>query len=60
VKDAVPARIELQILDAVDRIPAAEHVVPLKQLVKNDSIEEATEAKPQEYASRNGELAVSR
>jgi hypothetical protein len=48
VKDAVPQSVEFQIFDCVDRIPTAEHVVPLKHLVKNNPVEKATEAEPEE------------
>ena len=39
VKDAVPSRVEFQVLDGVDGVPTAEHVMPL-HLMQHDAIEE--------------------
>src|SRR5690348_3744232 len=58
VEDAVPAGIQFKVLDCVDRIPAAQHVVPLKHLMQHDPVEEPAEAKPEEYARRDGKPTV--
>jgi hypothetical protein len=44
MEDAVPPRIQFEILNCVHRIPAAQHVVPLKQLVENNPVEKPAEA----------------
>jgi hypothetical protein len=41
VEDPVPKRVELEGFDAVDRIPAAQQVVPLKELVQDDPVEKS-------------------
>jgi hypothetical protein len=38
VKSAIPAGVQFKVLDRVDWIPAAEHVVPLQQLMKDDPV----------------------
>ena len=43
VKDAIPQRIQFQVLNGVDRIPVTQHVVPLKQLVQHDPIKDSSE-----------------
>ena len=43
VQDPVPERIELEVLDGVDGVPAAEHVVRLEHLMREDAVEEAAE-----------------
>jgi hypothetical protein len=44
VKDAIAKGFELKVFDADERIPAAQHVVPLQQLVEHDAIKEAAKA----------------
>jgi hypothetical protein len=41
VKNAVPQRVETQVLNSVGGVDATEHVVPLQKLVQNDAIEES-------------------
>ena len=54
VKDTVPARIELQILDRIDRIPAAQHVMPLQELMQHDAVEQPTQAQPKRIPAETG------
>ena len=43
VKEAVPQRIDLKVLDAGGRIPGTgEHMVPLQHLMQDDPVEEAS------------------
>jgi hypothetical protein len=44
VKDTVPARIQLKILDCVDRVPIAKRVMPLQHLMQHDPIEETAQS----------------
>jgi hypothetical protein len=41
MKDANPDRVQFQARHVDDRIPAAQHVVPLKQLMQNNPVKEA-------------------
>ena len=50
MEDAVPPGVEFQVFDGVDRIPTAEHVVPLEQLVQDNSIKKTAKAQPKEDA----------
>jgi hypothetical protein len=58
VKDAVPSRVEFQILDGIDGIPTAEHVMPLQHLMQHDAIEETAQSEAEEYACRNRKMAA--
>ena len=58
MEDAVPQRVELKVLERVDRIPAAQHVVPLQQLVQDDAVEEATKPQAEKDPRRFGEVAL--
>lgn len=50
MKDAVPPRIKFQVLDGIDRVPVAQHVVPLEQLVQNDSIKKSSKPQSEKYS----------
>ena len=52
MEDAVPRRVQFKVLERVDRIPAAQHVVPLKKLMKHDPVEETSQAKAEEQSRR--------
>jgi hypothetical protein len=41
MKNAVPTGVQFKILDRANRVPIAQHVMPLQHLVKNDPVEEA-------------------
>lgn len=43
MKHSVPKGIEFEACDICNGVPAAEHMVPLQQLVQNNTIEEAAE-----------------
>jgi hypothetical protein len=58
VKNTVPEGVELEVLDGVHRIPAAQHVMPLQHLMQNDAVEEAPEPQAQEYPGRSGKFSV--
>jgi hypothetical protein len=58
VEDAVPKRVELEVLDRVHGIPAAQHVVPLQELVQHDAVEKAAEPQPEEHARRLGKMPL--
>jgi hypothetical protein len=60
VEDAVPKRVELEVLDAVHGIPAAQHVVPLKELVQDDPVEKSAEPKAEQDPSRSGKVVPIR
>jgi hypothetical protein len=46
-------------MKAVGRITiACQHVMPLKDLMQNNAVEETAEAKAKQYASRNGEFSL--
>jgi hypothetical protein len=52
MKEAVPERIDFKILHVVRRVSGAgNHVVPLKQLVQNDAIEEAAQTQAEQNSS---------
>jgi hypothetical protein len=57
VEEAVPEGVELEALEVGDRVPAAQHVVPLQHLVQHDAVEEAAEAEAEEDACRDREAA---
>src|SRR4051812_16784979 len=57
-EDAVPSRVEFQVLDCVDGEPAAEHVMPLQHLMQHDAIEETAQPEAEEYACRNRKMAA--
>ena len=59
VKDAVPSRVEFQVLDGVDGVPTAEHVMPLQHLMQHDAIEETAQSEAEENARRNRKMAAS-
>lgn len=44
VKYPVPQCIELEVINRVDGIPAAQHVMPLQDLMQHDPIKEAAKA----------------
>jgi hypothetical protein len=48
MENAIPASVQLEVFEGVDRIPAAEHVMPLQQLVQHDAVEESPKAKAEE------------
>jgi hypothetical protein len=48
VKKAIPKCVELQCCRRVSRIHTAQHMMPLQDLMQHDSIEEATQAQPQQ------------
>ena len=56
VEDAVPEGVEFQAWNVLDRVPRAEHVVPLEHLVQDDTVEEAPKTEPKKDAGRDGEL----
>ena len=57
MENAVPAGIELQILDSVGWIPAAQHVVPLQNLMQHNAVEKTSQAEAEEDAGRDREEA---
>jgi hypothetical protein len=50
MEDAVPEGVQFKVLDRGDRVPGAQHMMPLQKLVKNDAVKEASEAQAQEQA----------
>ena len=58
VKDAVPSRVEFEVLDGVDGKSTAEHVMPLQHLMQHDAIEETAQPEAEEYACRNRKMAA--
>lgn len=49
VENAVPKRVELEVLDGVGRVPGAgQHVMPLQNLMQNDPVEKPAEAKSEQ------------
>src|SRR4051812_15880541 len=58
VKNDIPADIQLQVFDRVCRVPAAEHVVTLQQLMQDDAVEEVTQHEAEKDAGGHGELAL--
>jgi hypothetical protein len=50
VEQPIAKRVEFQVGEAVGRNGRAYHVMPLKDLVEHDSIEEPTQAQPQQHA----------
>ena len=59
MEDAIPAGVQLEVFQGIDRIPAAEHVMPLQQLVKHDAIEKSAEAKAEEDPRRTRKKNIS-
>ena len=49
MEQAVSQRVRFQAPQCCRRINIAEHVVPLKHLVENDSVEQSSEADTSEY-----------
>jgi hypothetical protein len=43
MKDAIPNRVEFQAGHVDYRIPIAQHVVPLKELMQNNPVKEAAQ-----------------
>ncbi len=59
VEDAVPKRVDLQVVHAVGRkAGAADHVVPLQHLVQHDAVEEAAQAQAEQDAAGKRERSV--
>jgi hypothetical protein len=58
MEDAVPKSVQFKVLDRVDRIPRADHVMPLKKLMEHDPIEKTSEAQPEQQASRGRKSAL--
>jgi len=56
VEDAVPKRVELVILKGIHRIPAAQHVMPAKDLMKDDAVKKSAQAQTEQYAGRHGKM----
>lgn len=54
VEDAIPARVAFQVLDGGDRVPAAQHVIPLQHLMQDDAIEEPAEPEAEQHAGGEG------
>lgn len=52
MEDAVPKRIQFKVLYRIDRIPGAQHVMPLKNLAENDPVEEAAQTNAEQQAGR--------
>ena len=55
VKNAIPKSVYLEIFYVGDRIPVAQHMVPLQELMENDSIKKPSEAEPKQYSRGGGE-----
>lgn len=58
VKDTIPEGIEFKVFDGVDGIPTAEHVVPLQNLVQNDSVEKTAKAQTKQNSGQGGKYAA--
>jgi len=56
VKNAVPAGIELQVFDCVGWVPAAQHVMPLKDLMQHNAIEKSSQAEAEKDAGSERKL----
>src|SRR3954467_11770329 len=51
LKEPVPERVDLQVLEAVGRIAGSrDHMVPLQQLMQDDPVEKAAETEAEEDA----------
>jgi hypothetical protein len=48
VKDTVPKRVQFEVRDCRRRIPTAHHVMPLKDLVKDNPVEEPAKTKAEQ------------
>ena len=63
MEDAVPCCIQFKVLKCVDRIPAAQHVVPLKQLVEHGAVEKSPSPRPNrmpaELENRSGRTSLT-
>ena len=57
VKDAVPSCVEFQVLEGIDGIPTAEHVMPLQHLMQHDATEETAQSEAEKYACHNWKMA---
>jgi hypothetical protein len=60
VEEPVPERVELQVVERGDRVPTAQHVVPLQHLMQHDPVEEPAEPEPEQDAGRDRESALLR
>jgi hypothetical protein len=54
MEDPIAQRVDAEIVDAVDGIPAAEHMVPLKQLMQHEPSSNPAQSKPSSKAGRSG------
>jgi hypothetical protein len=59
MEKAVPKSVEAQILDAGDWMHAAQHVMPLQDLVQDDPVEESTQTKTEQNAGGSRKLPLS-
>ena len=56
VENSVPKRVELVILNGIHRVPAAQHVMPAKDLMKDDAVKKSAQAQTEQYAGRHGKM----
>ena len=55
VEKSIPQRIETEVLNRHSRVHAAEHMMPLQDLMEDYSVEETTQAKTEQDACRGRE-----
>src|SRR5215203_5962302 len=61
MKEAVPERVDLQVLNTVRRIArACQHMMPLKDLVQDNTIKEPAQTQSEQDASGNRKAAILR
>ena len=59
VKEAVPKRVDLQVLNTLRRVArACQHVMPLKELMQDDAIKEPAQTQSEQDAGGNRKAAI--
>ena len=59
MEEAVPKRVDLQVLNTVRRVArACQHMMPLKDLVQDNTINEPTQTQSEQDASGNRKAAI--
>jgi hypothetical protein len=59
MEKTVSEGVEGQILDAGDRMDAAQHMMPLQDLVQDDAVEEPAQTKTEQNAGGSRKLRLS-
>jgi hypothetical protein len=49
VKPSISSRVQLDVFHRVGRVPSTQHVMPLKHLVKNDTVKQGGKPDAQHY-----------